>query len=98
MSRLEAPLPYRRFDSNPGWSLPRSVSRLSGSGIPSSRFLFQRMIARFPMATVTEPAAAEGFEVPSIVIDGATWADYEAILLINGDRRIFVNYNHGVME
>ncbi len=50
------------------------------------------------MATVTEPVSSEGFEVPSIVIDGATWADYEAMLRIIGDRRIFVNYDQGMME
>ena len=32
------------------------------------------------------------------MIDGATWADYEAMLRIIGERRIFVNYDHGVME
>jgi Uma2 family endonuclease len=50
------------------------------------------------MATVTQPTASEGPEVSSIVIDNATWADYEAMLRIIGDRHIFVNYDRGVME
>ncbi|MFI5461154.1 MAG: Uma2 family endonuclease [Isosphaerales bacterium] len=50
------------------------------------------------MATATEPAASERHDVAGVVIDGATWADYEAMLGIIGERRIFVNYDHGVME
>jgi Uma2 family endonuclease len=50
------------------------------------------------MSTVTERAPAEGREASSVVIDGATWADYEAMLRIIGERRVFVNYDQGVME
>jgi Uma2 family endonuclease len=58
----------------------------------------QIMIVRIPMATVTEQPAAQVHETASVVIDGATWADYEAMLHIIGERRIFVNYDQGVME
>ncbi len=50
------------------------------------------------MATVTEHPASKVQETASVVIDGATWADYEAMLQIIGERRIFVNYDQGVME
>jgi Uma2 family endonuclease len=50
------------------------------------------------MATVTEPTASKVRETASIVIDGSTWADYEAMLRIIGDRHIFVNYDNGVIE
>ena len=50
------------------------------------------------MATDREPAVFQVRETASIVIDGATWADYEAMLRIIGNRHIFVNYDHGIME
>jgi Uma2 family endonuclease len=58
----------------------------------------QMMIVRVPMATATEHAASKVRETASVVIDGATWADYEAMLHIIGERHIFVNYDQGVME
>jgi Uma2 family endonuclease len=56
------------------------------------------MIGRLPVATVTEHPASKIHESASVVIDGATWADYESMLHIVGDRHIFVNYDQGVME
>jgi Uma2 family endonuclease len=50
------------------------------------------------MATVTEPIASKAPEPASILIDGASWADYEALRRVIGERRIFVNYDHGTME
>ena len=50
------------------------------------------------MATVTELIASRLCATASIVIDGATWADYEAMLRIIGDRHVFVHYDHAVME
>jgi Uma2 family endonuclease len=35
---------------------------------------------------------------PGIVLHGMTWDDYEAMLRIIGEHRIFVNYDRGVME
>jgi Uma2 family endonuclease len=43
------------------------------------------------MATATQPS-------PGIVLDGVTWADYEAQLRIIGNRHIRVNYDSGRME
>jgi Uma2 family endonuclease len=37
-------------------------------------------------------------DVPSIVMRDVSWADYESMLRIIGERRIFVNYDRGVME
>src|SRR5262249_11467857 len=37
-------------------------------------------------------------DVPSIVMRDVSWSDYEAMLRIIGERRIFVNYDCGVME
>jgi Uma2 family endonuclease len=50
------------------------------------------------MATVTEPLAPAVHTEASVVFEGATWAEYEAMLRIIGDRYIFVNYDQGVME
>jgi Uma2 family endonuclease len=50
------------------------------------------------MATVTEPTASKIRETASILIDGASWADYEAMRRIIGDRHIFVNYDQGMLE
>ena len=50
------------------------------------------------MATVTEPVVAAGQTDASVVFEGTTWSDYEAMLRIIGDRYIFVNYDQGVME
>jgi Uma2 family endonuclease len=35
---------------------------------------------------------------PGLVLSDVPWADYEAMLRIIGERRIFVNYDRGVME
>ena len=45
------------------------------------------------MATITWLAAP-----PSVVIEDVTWADYEAMLKIVGDRPIRINYDRGRME
>jgi Uma2 family endonuclease len=37
-------------------------------------------------------------DLGSIVMRDVSWADYEAMLRIIGERRIFVNYDRGVME
>jgi hypothetical protein len=50
------------------------------------------------MATVTEPAVSKVRETASIVIDGASWADYQAQRRIIGDRHVFVNYDQGMLE
>lgn len=50
------------------------------------------------MATMTEPVVAAGQTDASVVFEGTTWSDYEAMLRIIGDRYIFVNYEQGVME
>ena len=50
------------------------------------------------MATVTEPTTSEVNQAASVVIEGASWSDYEAMLRIIGERHIFVNYDQGVME
>lgn len=43
------------------------------------------------MATATQPA-------PGVLLEGVTWADYEAQLRIIGERHIRVNYDSGRME
>ena len=45
------------------------------------------------MATATRPRTS-----PGIVLEGVSWADYEAQLRIIGDRPIRVNYDGGRME
>src|SRR3954454_3603482 len=45
------------------------------------------------MATATQPRISSG-----IVLDGVSWADYEAQLRIIGNRPIRVNYDSGRME
>ncbi len=45
------------------------------------------------MATVTKTSPS-----PSVVINDLTWADYEAMLKIVGDRPIRINYDRGRME
>jgi Uma2 family endonuclease len=50
------------------------------------------------METRTLAAIAVADDVPSIVMRDVSWSDYEAMLRIIGERRIFVNYNRGVME
>jgi Uma2 family endonuclease len=56
------------------------------------------MIERVPMATVTEPTTSGVHEAASVLIEGASWSDYEAMLRIIGERHIFVNYDQGIME
>jgi Uma2 family endonuclease len=50
------------------------------------------------MATITEPGPSGAAFHPGVVLSGMTWANYEAMLAIIGERRIFVNYDRGVME
>jgi Uma2 family endonuclease len=50
------------------------------------------------METRTLPPVGLACDVPSIVMRDVSWADYEAMLRIIGERRIFVNYDCGVME
>ncbi len=50
------------------------------------------------METRTRPLIGVTGEGPGIVMRGVSWADYEAQLRIIGERRIFVNYDRGVME
>ena len=50
------------------------------------------------METRTLPRVSLARDVPSIVMRDVNWADYEAMLRIIGERRIFVNYDRGVME
>jgi Uma2 family endonuclease len=50
------------------------------------------------MATITQPGPPRAVVTPGVVLPGVTWADYEAMLRIIGERRIFVNYDRGVME
>jgi Uma2 family endonuclease len=50
------------------------------------------------METRTLPPVGLAGDVPGIVMRGVSWADYEAQLRIIGERRIFVNYDRGVME
>lgn len=50
------------------------------------------------MNTRTLPVVGFTSSVPSIVLRGVRWADYEAMLRIIGERRIFVNYDRGAME
>ncbi len=50
------------------------------------------------METRTLPRIGLARDVPSIVMRDVNWADYEAMLRIIGERRIFVNYDRGVME
>jgi Uma2 family endonuclease len=50
------------------------------------------------MATITHPGPPGAEVTPGLILSGVTWADYEAMLRIIGERRIFVNYDCGVME
>lgn len=50
------------------------------------------------METRTLPPVGLASDVPSIVLRDVSWSDYEAMLRIIGERRIFVNYDRGVME
>ena len=50
------------------------------------------------METRTLSPVGLACDVPSIVMRDVSWADYEAMLRIIGERRIFVNYDGGVME
>lgn len=50
------------------------------------------------MATISRPSAPRAPEPPGIVLRGVSWADYEAQLRIIGERRVYVNYDGGVME
>ena len=49
------------------------------------------------MATITDPPTGAAVTT-GLVLSGVPWADYEAMLRIIGERRIFVNYDRGVME
>ena len=50
------------------------------------------------METRTPPPVGLACDVPGIMMRDVNWADYEAMLRIIGERRIFVNYDRGVME
>ncbi len=50
------------------------------------------------MATITDPGPSAPTVTPGLVLTDVPWADYEAMLRIIGERRIFVNYDCGVME
>jgi Uma2 family endonuclease len=50
------------------------------------------------MATIDQAHPSDAQPAPGVVIPGATWRDHEAMLRIIGERRIFVNYDRGVME
>jgi Uma2 family endonuclease len=50
------------------------------------------------LRSIPEKSMAAYLASPSIVLEGVTWADYEAQLRIIGNRRIRVNYDSGRME
>jgi Uma2 family endonuclease len=47
---------------------------------------------------MTHPGPPGAGVTPGVILSGVTWADYEEMLRIIGERRIFVNYDRGVME
>jgi Uma2 family endonuclease len=50
------------------------------------------------MATMIVPSISKPPANPGIIFHGASWDDYEMMLRIVGERRIFVNYDRGIME
>jgi Uma2 family endonuclease len=50
------------------------------------------------LRSIPEKSMAAYLASPSVVLEGVSWADYEAQLRIIGDRHIRVNYDSGRME
>ena len=50
------------------------------------------------MATVPSPPVPAASDGQRFVLDGLDWSDYETLLDVIGDRRVFVTYDRGRVE